>query len=122
MADRCEAPSGLGFALENFDAVGRWRDRAESNDPIDATGLLPDGTRFDGPAEMRAALVAAPERFVGTVAEKLLTYALGRNVESFDMPAIRAIVRGAAEHDYRFSSVVLGVVASTPFQMRMSQS
>ena len=112
----------LGFALENFDAVGRWRSRSESNEAIDATGVLPDGTAFAGPDEMRAALLKTPERFVATVAEKLLTYALGRNLESFDMPAVRAIVRDAAENDYRFSSVVLGIVQSTPFKMRMSQS
>ena len=112
----------LGFALENFDAVGRWRSRSESNEAIDATGVLPDGTAFEGPDEMRAALLKHPERFVGTVAEKLLTYALGRNLESYDVPAVRAIVRDAAENDYRFSSMVLGIVQSTPFQMRMSQS
>mgnify|MGYP000896382755 FL=1 len=112
----------LGFALENFDAVGRWRDRSESNEPIDASGVLPDGTNFVGPDEMRAALLREPKRFVGTVTEKLLTYALGRNLESYDMPAVRAIVRRAAENDYRFSSVVLGIVRSTPFKMRMPQS
>ena len=112
----------LGFALENFDAVGRWRVRSESNDAIDASGVLPDGTSFEGPGGMRAALLREPERFVATVTEKLLTYALGRNVESYDMPAVRAIVREAVENDYRFSSIVLGIVRSTPFQMRMSQS
>jgi len=112
----------LGFALENFDAVGRWRDRSESNEPIDAGGVLPDGTNFVGPDEMRAALLREPKRFVGTVTEKLLTYALGRNLESYDMPAVRAIIRSAAENDYRFSSVVLGIVRSTPFKMRMPQS
>ena len=112
----------LGFALENFDAVGRWRVRSESNDAIDASGVLPDGTSFEGPDGMRGALLREPERFVATVTEKLLTYALGRNVESYDMPAVRAIVRDAERNDYRFSSIVLGIVRSTPFQMRMSQS
>ncbi|MCY4028404.1 MAG: DUF1592 domain-containing protein, partial [Acidobacteria bacterium] len=112
----------LGFALENFDAVGRWRGRGESDEPIDASGVLPDGTSFEGPTGMRRALLRDPERFVATVAEKLLTYALGRNLESYDMPAVRAIVRGAAADDHRFSSVVLGIVQSTPFQMRMPQS
>ena len=112
----------LGFALENFDAVGRWRARGESNEPIDASGVLPDGTSFEGPTGMRRALLRDPERFVATVAEKLLTYALGRNLESYDMPAVRAIVRGAAADDHRFSSLVLGIVQSTPFQMRMPQS
>ena len=112
----------LGFALENFDAVGRWRTRGESNDAIDASGVLPDGTSFEGPEGMRQALLREPKRFVATVTEKLLTYALGRNVESYDMPAVRAIVRDAERNDYRFSSIVLGIVRSTPFQMRMSQS
>ena len=112
----------LGFALENFDAVGRWRARGESGEPIDASGVLPDGTSFEGPTGMRHALLRDPERFVATVAEKLLTYALGRNLESYDMPAVRAIVRGAAADDHRFSSLVLGIVQSTPFQMRMPRS
>ena len=112
----------LGFALENFDAIGRWRTRGESNETIDATGVLPDGTAFEGPDEMRAALLKHPDRFVGTVAEKLLTYALGRNLESFDMPAVRGIVRTAAEDDYRWSSILVGVVESIPFQMRRTQS
>ena len=112
----------LGFALENFDAVGRWRTRSESKDAIDASGVLPDGTSFEGPEGMRDALLREPQRFVATVTEKLLTYALGRNVESYDMPAVRAIVRETERSDYRFSSIVLGIVRSTPFQMRMSQS
>ena len=112
----------LGFALENFDAVGRWRVRGESDEPIDATGALPDGTSFAGPNEMRAALLRNPDRFVATVAEKLLTYALGRNLESYDMPAVRAVVRGAAADDHRFFALVVGIVKSTPFQMRMSPS
>ncbi|HIE94057.1 MAG TPA: DUF1592 domain-containing protein [Acidobacteria bacterium] len=111
----------LGFALENFDAIGRWRDRGESNLPIDASGLLPNGTRFDGPAGLRAELVKAPEQFMTTVTEKLMTYALGRGVEHFDAPTIRAIVRDAAREDYRFASVVVGIVNSTPFQMRKAQ-
>ena len=112
----------LGFALENFDAVGRWRARGESNEAIDASGVLPDGTSFDGPEGMRRALLRDPERFAATVTEKLLTYALGRNVESYDMPAVRAVVRAAEEDGYRFSSLVLGIVRSTPFQMRMPRS
>ena len=112
----------LGFALENFDAIGRWRERSESNTPIDATGLLPDGRRFDGPAGLRAALLRAPEQFMHTVTEKLLTYALGRGVEHFDAPAIRRIVRNAVRDDYQFAAVVLGIVNSTPFQMRKTQS
>ena len=112
----------LGFALENFDAIGRWRDRGESNEPIDASGILPDGSAFEGPAGMRQALMRDEERFVATITEKLLTYALGRNVESFDMPAVRAIVRGAAADGYSFESIVVGIVESIPFQMRLASS
>ena len=112
----------LGFALENFDAIGRWRDRSESNDLIDTAGVLPDGSSFRGPDEMRVALLKNPDRFVRTVAEKLLTYALGRNLESFDMPAVRSIVADSAKQNYQFSALVLSIVRSTPFQMRMSQS
>jgi hypothetical protein len=112
----------LGFALENFDAIGRWRDRSETNTPIDASGVLPDGTRFNGPVELRRLLATRREEFVTAVAEKLLTYAVGRGVEFYDGPAIRAIVRDAARHDYRWSSLVLGVVKSQPFQMRRSRA
>ena len=112
----------LGFALENFDAVGRWRTRAESNETIDASGQLPNGSTFEGPAGLRAELMRAPERFVTTVTEKLLMYALGRNVEHFDTPTVRAIVRESADDEYRFSSIVLGIVNSTPFQMRKTAS
>ena len=86
----------LGFALENFDAVGRWRTLGESSEPIDASGVLPDGTKFDGPAGLRQALLAQSDQFVTTLTEKLLTYALGRGVEYYDAPAVRAIVRDAA--------------------------
>tara|TARA_Y100000588_G_scaffold184668_1_gene198572 strand:- start:329 stop:2434 length:2106 start_codon:yes stop_codon:yes gene_type:complete len=112
----------LGFALENFDAIGRWRERSESDAPIDATGLLPDGRRFDGPSGLRDALLTAPDQFVHTVTEKLLIYALGRGAEHFDAPAIRRIVRAASQDDYRFASVVVGIVNSTQFQMRKTQS
>jgi hypothetical protein len=107
-----------GFALENFDAVGKWRDVDEAYNPIEAAGVLPDGTRFSSLTEFRSALAAHPERFVRTVTERLLTYALGRGVSYFDAPAMRAIAREAARNDYRFSSMVLGVVTSVPFQMR----
>ena len=103
----------LGFALEPFDAVGSAR--AET---IDASGTLPDGTPFDGPAGLRAALLRRPEIFVGTVVEKLLTYALGRGLEHYDAPAVRAVLRDAAQNDYAFASLILGVVESVPFQMR----
>ncbi|MBF8305299.1 MAG: hypothetical protein HW398_487, partial [Acidobacteria bacterium] len=107
----------LGFALENFNAVGEWR-TADGGALLDTSGVLPDGTRFRGPGELRKALVAHPEQFVTTVTEKLLTYALGRGVESYDQPAIRKIVRDAAPGNYRWSSIVIGIVNSTPFQMR----
>jgi hypothetical protein len=109
-----------GFALEQFDAVGRYRTRNESNMPIDASGVLPDGTVFDGAAGLRAALMARPNLFVTTLTEKLLTYALGRGVEYHDAPAIRAIRRESAAEGYRFSSLILGVIESPPFQMRRS--
>ena len=116
-----------GLALENFDHAGRWRTVEEAFDPrmasfspIDSTGSLPDGTTFDGAAGLREALLNRSEEFVTTMTEKLLTYALGRGVEYYDMPAVRAIVRDAARQDYRFSSLVLGIVKSTPFQMRRS--
>ena len=111
-----------GLALENFDLVGRWRSLDETGAPIDATGVLPDGTTFTGPAGLREALVRRPDRFVTTLAEKLLTYALGRGLEFYDEPAVRAIRREAARQDYRLSSIVLGVARSTPFLMRRTQS
>ncbi len=111
-----------GFALEQFDAVGRFRTRTAANTPIDASGELPDGTRFDGAAGLRAALAGRPERFVGTLTEKLMTYALGRGLEHYDAPAVRAVTRGAAENDYRFSSLIVGIVKSMPFRMRRAES
>jgi hypothetical protein len=111
----------LGFALENFDATGRWRSTSEANTPIDASGVLPDGTRFNGPAEFRRALVAHRMEFISTLTGKLLTYALGRGVEYYDMPAVRAILRQAASEDHRWSAIVLGIVNSTPFQMSVVQ-
>ena len=107
-----------GFALENFDAIGRWRVVDESFNSIDASGALPDGTRFDGVSELTAALVRRPERFVTTVTEKLLTYALGRGVEYYDMPAVRKIVADVAAEDYRFQSIVVEIVKSYPFLHR----
>jgi hypothetical protein len=106
-----------GFALEHFDAIGRWRELDESFQPIDASGVLPDGTRFDGVVALRAALLNPPTRFVTTVSEKLFTYALGRGLEHYDAPAVRRVVRDAARDDYQFSSLVLGIVKSLPFQM-----
>jgi hypothetical protein len=109
----------VGFSLENYDAVGRWR-TAEAGLPIDASGGLPDGSRFEGVAGLRQALLSRPELFAATFTEKLLTYALGRGIEHYDAPAVRKIVRDSRTRDFRFSSFVLGIVNSTPFQMRRS--
>ncbi len=108
----------LGLSLENFDAIGQWR-TTDADKPIDASGVLLDGTKVDGPLALRRALVAQKEQFVRTVTARLLTYTLGRGVEYYDAPAIRGIVRNAAVDDYRWSSVILGIVKSAPFQMRM---
>jgi hypothetical protein len=105
----------IGIALENFDGVGAWRLQDESQ-PIDPSGTLADGTRIDGPTSLRDLLLRNSEQFSRVVADKLLTYALGRGLEDQDMPLVRAIARGAAAGDYRFSSLVLGVVRSEPFQ------
>ena len=112
----------LGLALEPFDAIGRWRTANETRVPMDLTGVLPDGTVFDGPAGLKAALLAHPERFVTTVTEKLLTYAVGRGVEHYDAPAVRAITRAAADDGYRLTTLILGVVESPPFRMRSTES
>jgi hypothetical protein len=107
----------LGFALENYDGLGRWRDSAGPGaGPIDSSGVLPDGTKFEGPAGLHEVLLSRRELFVETFTERLLTYALGRGVEEYDRPVIRKIVREAGEP--RWSSIVLGIVKSTPFQMR----
>jgi hypothetical protein len=107
----------LGFALENFDGLGRWRDSVGAN-PIDMSGVLPDGTQFNGPAGLREVLLGKKDLFIETFTERLLTYALGRGVEAYDQPVIRKIVREAAAQDHRWSSIVLNIVKSTPFQMR----
>ena len=112
----------LGFALENFDAVGRWREADAGGAPIDTAGVLPDGAAFDGLPALRDVLHGRRAEFVATVTEKLLTYALGRGVEPYDRPAIRAIVREAADDDYRWSSIILGIARSLPFQMRRAES
>jgi hypothetical protein len=111
----------LGFALENFDAVGQWRTQAESGTAIDASGAMPDGTAFAGAVGLREALVQRPGRFATALAEKLLIYAIGRNLTASDAPTIRGIVRQAASDDYRFAALILGVVSSPPFQMRRSE-
>jgi mono/diheme cytochrome c family protein len=108
----------LGFSLEGFDAVGAWRTKDRfAGTPIDSSDKLIDGTPVNGPDDLRKALASHPDQFVQTLTEKLMTYALGRNMEYYDMPAIRKIVRDAAKDNYRFSSIVMGIVKSTPFQM-----
>jgi hypothetical protein len=107
----------VGFALENFDAVGRWRD-FENGTAIDVSGGLPDGSTFVGVEDLEHGLLKRPELFVRTLSEKLLTFALGRGVEFYDAPAIRQIVREAKAHEFRFSSIILGITKSVPFQMR----
>ncbi len=108
----------IGFALENFDAVGRWRETNRQGLPIDSAGILGDGTPVDGPIALRGALLAKPEVFAGTVTDKLMIYALGRGLEPADMPVVRRILRNAAESDYALTSIILGMVDSFPFQHR----
>ena len=107
-----------GFALENFDAVGKWRDTDDTGKTIDATGELPDGARFNGITDFRRALLSQPERFVNTITEKLLTYALGRGLTYRDAPYVRKIRGGAASSNYRMSSIIYGIIQSDPFLMR----
>ncbi|HIE94726.1 MAG TPA: DUF1588 domain-containing protein, partial [Acidobacteria bacterium] len=109
----------IGFALENFDAVGAFRQEF-ANQPINASGSMPDGSAFDGPAGLRNLLLDRSDLFVGTLTQKMMTYALGRGLEYYDMPTIRQIVRDAADDDHRWSSIILGIVRSAPFQMRRS--
>ena len=111
----------LGFSLENFDATGAWRSKSESGASIDSSGVLVDGTKIDGPASLRNALLAQPDGFIETLTEKLMAYAIGRGVEYYDMPSVRRIVRDSARKDYQFSELILGIVESTPFQMRRNQ-
>jgi hypothetical protein len=108
----------LGFSLDNFDAIGEWRSKEAPGLPVDAAGQLADGTPVDGPVALRKALLRHPEQFARTMSEKLLTYALGRGLEFYDMPVIRAIASDAARQNYRFSALVTGIVKSAPFQMK----
>jgi len=110
----------IGLSLENFDAIGRWRE-ADGGSTIDPSGTLWDGTDVKGPAGLRQAILSRPEQFARTTTEMLLTYALGRGLEYYDMPVVRAIVKDAGRRDYRFSSLVTGIVTSVPFQMRRIQ-
>jgi hypothetical protein len=108
----------VGLSLENFDAVGAWRTE-EAGSPIDVSGQLADGRQVNGVVTLREAILDKPELFVGTMTEKMMTYALGRGVSAEDMPEVRRILRESSTHDYRFSSLVLGIVKSVPFQMRV---
>jgi mono/diheme cytochrome c family protein len=108
----------VGFALENFDSVGVWRDTGADGAPLDVAGVLADGSHVNGPAALREAIASRPNAFVTVITEKMLTYALGRGLEPYDMPVVRRIVKKAAQNDYRLSSVVMGIVESAPFQMR----
>jgi hypothetical protein len=112
----------IGFALESFDAVGRFRTYDENFEPIDNSGVFADGTKINGLSDLRQILVNHKSQFLANMTGTLLTYALGRGVEYYDQPAVRAILRDAAPHNHRFSSLVLGIVKSTPFQMRRSDS
>jgi hypothetical protein len=112
----------LGLALENFNAVGQFRTHdPETRTPIDASGVLPDGTHVSGPGDLRRALTAHPDQFVQALTENLLTYALGRRADYRDMPTVRAIVRRAEADDYRFEALVLGIVSSDAFRKREAQ-
>jgi hypothetical protein len=110
----------LGFSLENFDGIGEWRTK-EPGGAVDPSGQLADGTKVDGPVALRNAIMKHPEQFVRTLTEKMLTYGLGRGLEYYDMPTVRGIARDASRNDYKFSSIVLEIVKSTPFQMRRVQ-
>jgi hypothetical protein len=112
----------IGLSTENFDAVGQWRDRTEDGAVVDASGGLPDGSKFDGMSGLKKALVSRPDLFVATMTEKLMTYALGRGLEAYDAAAVRAITRSARADDYRFSSIILGIVNSVPFEMRTAKA
>jgi len=119
----CHAPMDpLGLALEHYDAIGRWRSTGEANLAIDASGQLPDGTNFYGPQGLRTLLLERREQFSGTVIEKLLAYAIGRGPEHYDQPTVRGITRQAALENYAWSSIIVGIVQSTPFRKRRSES
>jgi hypothetical protein len=111
----------IGLSLENFDGVGQWRSM-DAGVKIDASGQLVDGTKIDGPASLRKALLDRPEAFVGTMTDKLMMYGVGRETKYYDMPVVRAVMRGAARNRYRFSDLVLGIVQSAPFQMRVKEA
>ncbi|MEO8257548.1 MAG: DUF1592 domain-containing protein [Acidobacteriota bacterium] len=107
-----------GFALENFNSVGQWRDTGPDGAPVDTAGVLADGSKVDGPAALRNAILSRPDAFVSTLTERMLTYALGRGIEPVDMPVVRRVVRKAAQNDYRITAIIMGIIESAPFQMR----
>ncbi len=122
-APNCNGCHGVidpyGLALENFTVTGEWRDVDRAADaPIDASTMLPGGLRVDGPVELRAALLARPDQLVQALTEKLMMYALGRELEYHDMPQVRAVVDAAAEDDYRFAAIVKAIVTSDAFRMQ----
>lgn len=112
----------IGFALENYDGLGRWRETSGAGNPIDASGVLPDGSKFNGPAGLRDVLLSKSDLFVETFTERLLTYALGRGIYFYDYPVIRKIRQDAADNKFSWSAIITGVVNSTPFQMRRAAS
>ena len=112
----------IGFALESFDAVGKFRTVDENFEPLDTAGVYPDGSKIDGLAGLRQVLVNHSDQFLATMTRTLMTYALGRGVEYYDAPAVRGILRGAARNDNHFSSFIFGIVNSVPFQMRRIDS
>ena len=107
----------FGFSLENYDAIGAWRD-TDAGKLLDVSAVLPDGTRFDGPAGLQNVLLSRKEQFVEAFTERLMTYALGRGIEAYDMPAVRIVRDSAAKDDNRMQSIILAIVQSTPFVMR----
>jgi hypothetical protein len=111
----------LGFSLENFDAIGKWRTVSDS-EPVDAAAVLPDGTQFQGLNGLRTLLASHPDEFVRTLTEKMLSYSIGRVLESYDLPAVRQIARETAMHEYRWSSLIAAIVRSTPFTMGIVQT
>jgi hypothetical protein len=110
----------LGFSLENFDALGKWRAASEGI-PVDASGALPDGTRFEGISGLRQLIASHQEDFARTFTQKLLAFALGRSLDARDLPAVRRIARDAAGSGYRWSSLIVGIATSTPFTMSTAQ-
>ena len=111
----------IGFGLENFNPIGQWRTE-DAGVPIDSSGMLPDGSEFQGPAELQQALLLRSDVIASAFTQKLLTYALGRDLQYYDMATIRDIVHNSANSDYRFSAIVLGIVNSLPFEMRRTDS